>query len=441
MKITIVATGDELVKGLVHDTNSPALARKFREKGFEVVAHMVVRDSKEELASALSWALERSDAVLVTGGLGPTQDDINREVVAEFVGRPLERDPDVLRRLEGFFLSRGLPLTHNNEKQADFPRGATVFPNPRGTAPGFAVEKDGTQIICAPGVPRELLPMIDEGILPFLEGRCARDEYVCSATLKTFGLTESRIDELLANAFQGVDTRGLTLGLIASFPEVHIVLTLSGEDHSRTTRRLHLFRERLEGVLGDIVVSSDGSTMEEVVGHGLRERGLGLVVAESCTGGLIGDRITRVSGSSAYFLGGVIAYNEALKVSLVGVRASTIERTGVVSIETAFEMARGALNLRGTGGTGRVGVAVTGWMEDPPAQSGRGSGSARTNFCCALVAPDGGWAKGFSLFGDRLQRKLLSSEIALEMLRRYLKGLELDRWAYPLVTEERTERW
>lgn len=440
MRITIVATGDELVKGLVHDTNSPALARKFQENGFEVVAHVVVRDSKEELADALSWALRRSDAVLVTGGLGPTQDDINREVVAEFVDRPLERDPDVLRGLEAFFLSRGLPLTHNNQKQADFPRGAIIFPNPRGTAPGFAVEKDGVRIVCAPGVPRELIPMIDESILPFLKGRRAREEYVCSATVKTFGLTESRIDERLASAFQGVDTRGLALGLSASFPEVHIVLTLTGGDRSRTTRRLHLFRERVEAVLGDIVFSSDGSTMEEVVGQGLGQSGLGLVVAESCTGGLIGDRITRVSGSSAYFLGGVIAYNEALKVSLLGVKVSTIERNGVVSIETAFEMSRGALQLGGGGRSGRLGVAVTGWMEDPSPQAPNDSESARTNFCCALVAPEGGWAKGFRLFGDRLQRKLLASEIALEMLRRYLKGLELDHWAFPLVTEERTER-
>ncbi len=437
MKIIIIATGDELVKGLVNDTNSARIARMCEEHGFEIVAHLSVRDNKEELLAALSWSLERADVILTTGGLGPTQDDINREVVAAFVGRDLVHDPQTLEEVKSFFRSRGLPLTENNLTQAAIPRGATIFRNPRGTAPGFAVEKKGTCIVCAPGVPRELIPMVEEQILPFLTKQYSITTSTYTAVLKTFGYTESKVDELLTEALRDHEWTGLRVGLRASFPEVHVIITCSGLDPSRTQEKLLHVKNHVEHKLGDIVFSEDGRSMEAVVGCELRQRGLGLIVAESCTGGLIGDRITNISGSSAYFCGGVIAYSKDLKTALLNVKGATIARSGIVSLDTALEMAKGAYSLaQGP----RLALAVTGWMEDPATETGQALQPSTTNFCCALVASDGCWAKGFSLFGDRQQRKLLSSEIGLEMLRRYLKGLALDHWRFPLVTEERHQR-
>ena len=433
MRICLLATGDELVKGIVEDTNSPHLARTFGENSFEVVASLRVRDRKKELHTALTWALERSEIVLATGGLGPTQDDINREVVAEFLNRALVLDPKSMETLRVFFCGRGFELTENNKKQAYFPEGAHIFENPLGTAPGFAVQTGGKYIVCAPGVPRELFPMVDDKILPFLRDRAGMRDVVSSVMVKTFGHTESKVDEMLQVTLHD-EPDGLTVGLRASFPEIHVILSVSGKDPAETGRTVQHIAEQVEEALGEIAFGRDHDSLESVVGRHLRERGLRLVVAESCTGGLIADRITRISGSSEYFLGGVVAYHPQLKTSLLQVKDSTIECSGIVSLETALEMARGALQLSQSRA---VALAVTGWMEDPALAEHTTAGPRQTNLCSALVTPEGSWAKGFHLFGDRAQRKLLSSQIALEMLRRYLQGLTIDHWPFRLVTEER----
>ncbi len=337
-KVTILSTGDELTTGRVVDTNSAYIADRLYALGLDVVAILKVGDTKERLLWALKHGLSLADLVIGTGGLGPTTDDLTTETVAEYFGRRLVRDEEVAAGLKRRFEARGLPWTENNLKQALFPEGAAIVPNPAGTAPGFRVETaEKKTLIWLSGVPREMEAMMRETVLAWV-AQASGGEQVSSATFKIHGLTESKLDDILRPVLLPPEAR---LSFRAHYPELTLRLTLRGG--KETEKTFTELAARIRDLIGPHVYGEGDVTLEEIVGKLLLDKGWTLAVAESITGGAIGQRITSVAGSSAYFKSSIVSYSNEAKIHFLGVNKSTLERHGAVSRETAIEMAEGAL--------------------------------------------------------------------------------------------------
>ena len=419
MNAALLAIGDEIVAGLTTDTNSGFLAGELRAVGVEPVGGFSVTDDEDAIVRALERALEEAELVVCTGGLGPTADDLTTACVARVAGRPLAMHAESLAHIEGIFSGRGIEMPANNRKQALVPEGCTVIPNPTGTAPGVicAVERGGVtrHIACLPGVPREMRRMATETLIPWVASRNPGRRFL-SRVFSTFGLTESRLDELLVGAVDPAEAR---LAFRAAFPLVQARLTVSGAPGDDLEGRLDALEARVRERLGAHVYAIGNEGMEETVGRLLRERGLTLGVAESCTGGLIGHRITDVPGSSAYFLMGVATYSNEAKERVLGVRAATLEEHGAVSSETAEEMAEGVRRLAGAD----LGLATTGI-----AGPGGGTPDKPVGTVCIAVAWEGGaWSRRYDI-GERGRDwvKGMTAQIALDRVRRHLLGVEKD---------------
>ena len=415
MRAAILSIGDEIVSGLTTDTNSGFLARELRAVGVEPVEVLSVPDDPEAILRALERALKDAEVAITTGGLGPTTDDLTTSVVARMAGRELRLDEPSLAIIEERFRIRGLPMPNNNVKQALFPEGSTIIPNPQGTAPGFicpvARGEAIRHVVSLPGVPREMERMTRETVVPWLAGLNPGTRFA-SRIFSTFGLTESRVDELLADAFAPDEAR---VAFRAAFPKMQVRLTVSGAPDEELEGRLDALEVRLRERLGEYVYAVGDVGMEEVVGGLLRERGLTLAVAESCTGGLIGHRITEVPGSSAYFLLGVVTYANQAKQQLLGVRAETLEVHGAVSTQTAEEMAEGARRISGAA----LGLATTGI-----AGPGGGTPEKPVGTVCVGLAWEGGvWSRRYDL-GERGRDwvKAMTAQVALDRVRRHLLG-------------------
>lgn len=339
MTAEIISVGTELLLGQIVDTNAAFLARTLAELGVFVHHITTVGDNPGRLADALRLALSRSDAVLLGGGLGPTPDDLTKEVAAEVVGARLVPDPDVERRLRSFFADRGLRMPERNVKQALAFDGGTVFQNDNGTAPGLAVQKNGKTVILLPGPPGEMVPMVRHQVAPYLERLLGPNRpALVSRTLKVAGVGESRVAELLGSLLEGSQP---TVATYAKSGEVHVRVTASGEPLPAADLVNSTVRDICER-LGDAVFGFDDDTLESVVLATLRARRMTLAGAESCTGGLVAERLTSVPGSSDVFAGAVVAYANRAKEALLGVSATTLRRYGAVSAGTAREMAAGA---------------------------------------------------------------------------------------------------
>lgn len=417
MRASLLSIGDEIVAGLTLDTNSAFLSEALRAVGVEVVGGLSVPDDEAAIARALERALEDADLAVCTGGLGPTADDLTTACVARLAGRDLRLDEPSLRRVEERFRDRGLEMPANNRKQALFPGGSLVLPNPLGTAPGFVcpVERGGRarHVACLPGVPREMRRIVEESLLPWVRDRQPGRRFA-SRVFSTFGLSESALDELLAGA---ISTEEARLSFRAAFPRLQARVAVSGAPGDDLEARLDALEARVRERLGHHVYAVGDEGMEETVGRMLREGGETLAVAESCTGGLIGSRLTDVAGSSAYFLLGVVAYSNAAKESLLGVRPETLARHGAVSTETAEEMAEGIRRRAGAD----LGLATTGI-------AGPGGGSAEKpvgTVCIGLAWEGGAWSKRYQL-GERERGwiKQMTAQLALDRLRRHLLGGE-----------------
>lgn len=411
----ILAIGDEIVTGTTIDTNSPFLADVLRQIGIDPIGGFSVADDEQRLARALERALEDADVVLSTGGLGPTVDDLTTQVVARVAGQELRTHAPSLRRIEERFRDRGLEMPANNAKQALLPERATVIPNPIGTAPGFIcpVERGaGTRyVISLPGVPAEMRAMVTETVIPWLRERAGEVRFA-SRTFSTFGLSESKLDELLAGVVSPEEAR---LSFRAAFPRVQARLTVSGTDERALEEWLDALEQRVRERLGPAIYAVGDVGMEEVVIRLLTEHGLTLAVAESCTGGLIGHRLTDVPGSSAAFLLGVVAYANEAKVQLLGVREETLRQHGAVSTATAEEMAAGA---RGAAGSS-LGLATTG-IAGP---SGGTPEKPVGTVCVALAWEGGRWSRRFDLGArDRSWIKQMTAQLALDRVRRWILG-------------------
>lgn len=414
-KAAILSSGDELTTGRTLDTNANFIADHLVASGLDVVAIIVVGDYPDRIAWAWREAMRLADVVISTGGLGPTADDLTAETVAQVTGRRLILDPDVADRIRRMFEAMGRVMPENNLKQAQFPEGAVIIPNALGTAPGFRLdlltEQGPRHLIVLPGVPREMKPMIEEQVLPWLqEARGGKEIYV-SHVFQTFGISESALDELVAGCVTADEGR---IAFRAAFPQISVRLTVHGPP-AVAPRRLEELAARLRQRIGSYAYGEGDTTMEAVVGSMLKERGLTIALAESCTGGLIGHRITNVPGSSTYLKGGIVAYANEVKQQSLVVRPETLEVHGAVSEETAVEMATGARRVLGSD----IGLAVTGVAGPEGGTPEKPVGTV----CFALVSATAVHHRRYQLWGTRDWVKLLSSQVALDWVRRYLLGL------------------
>jgi nicotinamide-nucleotide amidase len=411
-RAAIVSTGDELTTGRIVDSNSSWIADKLFEMGVDVTCVITVGDYPDRLEWAWREAAARADLVVSTGGIGPTADDLTSEKVARVVGVPLREDADAAAHVRGLFASIGREMPVNNLKQALVPTGATIIPNRLGTAPGYRVACGDTQLVVLAGVPREMKPMLDETVLPWLRGQRGGAVHL-ARVFQTFGITESGLDELVAGVVEPDEGR---ISFRASFPEVSMRIVVHG-DPEEAQQRLQRASARVRERLGPYCYGEGSVTMEEVAGLALRARGLRVATAESCTGGLVGHRLTNVPGSSAWVMGGVVAYANEVKESLLGVRAGTLAEHGAVSAETAGEMAAGVRRVLGA----ELGLAVTGIAGPDGGTPEKPVGTV----CFGLASEAGTVSARYQLWGTRDWVKLLASQVALDWLRRHALDLDM----------------
>ena len=352
----ILCVGTELLLGDVVNTNAAYIARKLAMLGIGVYHQSVVGDNPKRLEEALADSFSRADLVILSGGLGPTYDDLTKETVAAYFGRKLVRDEAVLGEIERYFAARYgdiSKMTPNNRKQADIPEGARALANPNGTAPGILIEGEGKTAILLPGPPRELEPMLDNEVVPYLAARSGR--MFVSRTVHLAEIGESAVEDALYGLMQ---SQNPTLAPYAKEGEVQLRVTASA--HTRE-EALALCDDMIEKIYASPVAryiyGLDVGTIQAALVSALTERGLTVAVAESCTGGLVASRITEVSGASAVLLGGLVTYTEGAKESLLGVRRESLARFSAVSEQVAREMAEGARARLGAD----IGVSTTGY--------------------------------------------------------------------------------
>lgn len=412
MKAEVLTIGDELLRGEIIDSNKSYLSDRLLQLDIETRFHTTVADDPEDIRDALICATERSQVVLVSGGLGPTRDDITVEILASTFDRNLLLDQDSLNALETFFSKLGREMSDLNRKQAYFPEGAEILLNPIGTAPGCLLEASGSLVFCMPGVPRELYLMMDEQVLPRISARLSNETVVRARLLRTFGMGESNLDEALGDLAR--NDEDVKLGFRTSFPDNYIRPVVNGGNEAAALRKLDGICESIHERLGAIVYAEGETPMEKVVGELLDSSKKTFATAESCTAGLIAHRITEVPGSSSYFQGGVVAYADKSKRQLLGVDADLLSRHGAVSNEVARAMAEGALAKFDSD----VAVSTTGI-------SGPGGGSDEKPVGLVFIGladKAGSEAHSFVISLDRKRHRELTAQLALDWVRRRLLG-------------------
>lgn len=415
MGTEIITVGTELLLGQIIDTNASWIAQRLAEAGIDLYYKTTVGDNAGRIEAALRQALSRADVLITTGGLGPTEDDLTRDVVAAVLGRPLHLDSDVLARIEQRFAHRKIPMSENNRKQAMVPEGAEVLHNPNGTAPGLFLREGGRCVACMPGVPAEMKPMLTGQVIPQIREVFGIRSRIVSRVLKMCGISESKVDQAIGDYFR--EMRNPTIGILAHAGEIHVRLTCKGEDPAEITRMLDALEGKVRLRLGALVFGRDEEKIEALVGQLLRARGATLAVAESCTGGLIASRLTDVAGSSDYFERGMVTYSTAAKQHLLGVPRELIGNSGVVSLDVVRVMADGVRRRSGT----TFGLATTG-IAGP---SGGTSEKPVGLVCVALAWEGGDIAREYRFHGGRELIKYRAAQMALEMLRRHLLGVPI----------------
>lgn len=352
MTAEIFCIGTEVLIGDIINTNAAYIARRLSESGINVYYHSVCGDNNGRMKECLDIALSRSDLVITTGGLGPTYDDITKEMVAEKFGLPLILNEEILERLTGYFEKSGRVMTENNKKQAYIPQDAHVFPNMFGTADGIAVTKDNKTVIMLPGPPREMKPMLDNQVIPYLAANT--DHILVSSNVSIFGMGESSVENALADLMKS--STNPTVAPYCGNGEVRLRVTARGKDEKEARVLIAPVVDKIKEVIGGFVYGVDVPSIESVVVEKLKERHMTVAFAESCTGGLISKRITDVPGASEVFGFGFCTYANEAKMKILGVKEETLASHGAVSEETASEMAQGALKVSGAD----IAVAVTG---------------------------------------------------------------------------------
>ena len=410
MNVELVNTGSELMLGRVLNKHQQWLCRRLADLGHVVTRQVAIADTGGEIQAAVREALGRADLVITTGGLGPTSDDLTRELIAEMLGKKLIENKEVLAHIENFFAKRNRPRPAKTSVETFVPEGAIVFLNQTGTAPGLAIkiESKVQWLVMLPGPPRELRPMFDDSVVPLLKREFADEIFICR-TLRTTGVGESRVQEMVETELQPLVQRGLEVGYCARPGAVDVRLTAAGAGAGKIVRDAEAVVKK---ILGENIFGFDDDEIENVVVRLLTEQKRTLALAESCTGGNLAHRVTNVPGASAVFLGGVVSYANDVKEKFLGVRAETLQQHGAVSEAVAREMAEGAREKFGAD----FAIAVTG-IAGP--SGGTKEKPVGTVFV-ALAASAGTEVKQFLNPWDRETFKQVTAQQALEMLRRRL---------------------
>lgn len=409
MRAEIIATGTELLSGGVLDTNSLYLSEELMLIGIETAFKTVVGDDEQDMEETLRRAFERVEVVIVTGGIGPTEDDITRKVIAKIVKKRLVLNEDALKAIHARLVGRGKEFATSNDRQALVPSGARLLQNPIGIAPGFYSDEQGMFIAVLPGVPQEMRAMFNEGLRPVLEERFGGRQFIRRRILRTCGLSESAVNQAIQDILKRADP---VVGLTATGTGVDIRIIARGPNAEQSQAQVDRTDAAIREKLGDTVYGMDSQKIEEVIGALLMQRRLKLSIAESCTGGLISGRITGIAGSSEYFERGVVVYSYLSKTELLGVPRDLIERHGAVSSEVAEAMARGIQQAARTD----LGLAVTGI-----AGPGGGTEKKPVGFVCmALASAQGVKIAEHRFLGTREQVRIRASQMALDMVRRHL---------------------
>lgn len=415
MRIELITIGAELLLGFTIDTNAAHLARSLADLGIEVVRRTTVGDEPDSIAAAVREALDRTGAVITTGGLGPTADDLTKPSIAALFGRGMRLDEDIIESLRRRWKARGLPgdLPRSNEQQALVPEGARILTNRHGSAPGIWLEDErGRWVAMLPGVPREMRGMLADELLPLLASRTGAAHVVRSRTLRTAGVAESALADLLGDLAPGLP--GLPLAYLPSPEGVDLRLTARGVASAEADRILADAATRLLERVGKFVFAEGEDDLAAVVLERARQRGIRIGVAESCTGGLLGARLTAIPGASDVFHGGVVAYDDAVKRAVLGIPEAMLREHGAVSEPVARAMASAARRVIGT----EAGIGVTGI-------AGPGGGSPEKPVGTIFIAVDVGgrveaWRRHY--LGDRDEIRRRTAQVALDFLRRALEG-------------------
>lgn len=414
MNIGILTIGDELTSGRIQNTNAPWIASRLQQQGWNITSMLSVGDTEEGIGRTIDYFPDHCQAVIVTGGLGPTPDDITAQAVANACGLPLIKNDLVLASIKDRIEACGFRWRKALERQALFPEGAEVIPNPVGSAWGFSLIHRGCLFIVLPGVPAEATRMVTDQVIPLLRRIAPEPPYaIVCRTLKFFGITEGDIEETIRHLTP--EDGSVQIGFYPQFPEVHLVLTARHrhEDHAR--KNLFVVEEAIAGTLTPYLFGRDEETLEGVVGALLTAKALTLAVAESCTGGLIADRLTDVSGSSLYLEQGAVTYSNASKIALLHVPQEILLEYGAVSKPTARRMAEG---IRTTAGVD-LGLSTTGIAGPTGATPGKPLGTVYI----ALAHPAGTICRHCVFHRERRQVKVAAAHTALMMLRDYLVSL------------------
>ncbi|MBI3664055.1 MAG: competence/damage-inducible protein A [Acidobacteria bacterium] len=408
MKAEIIAVGSEMLTPFRVDTNSLFLTDELNKLGIEVTRKVIIGDDRAGLREAFSQAMERAELVIAIGGLGPTEDDVTREAVAELLGRKLILDEEIVRNLQERFRRFGRQMAESNKRQAMAPEGATILENQRGTAPGLWVEERGRIVILLPGPPHELKAMVEAQVRPRLE-KVSGGLRLYERELRVTGLPESDVDQRIAPIYTGYADAQTTI--LAGPGEIQIHLRAWSRDAAAAARMLDEMAERIRFALGEAVFSTTGEEMEAVVANALNQNHATIAVAESCTGGLVAQRLTSIPGSSSYFLGGVVCYSNELKSAWVDVPAELVAAKGAVSAEVAIALAEGIRRRAGAA----LGLAITGI-------AGPSGGSPEKPVGTVHMALANGAAtkeRSFHFPGDRERIRQYASQTALDLVRRY----------------------
>lgn len=416
LRAEIISTGDEVLTGAIVDTNAAFIAEKLTEAGLEVTRQNTVGDDLGTLTDIFKESGKRVDMVLVTGGLGPTGDDLTSQAASEAVGVALELDQDALADIEGYFLERNRARSEANRKQAMFPKGATVLKNPVGTAPGFSMKIDNALFFFMPGVPNEMRRMMESIVLPEIRNKQGKGEVRdLTRIISIFGVPESEAQTRLSDFY--LKFPDLRLGFQVKYPGILLKIYERDGDRRGMAKRIEEAVRWIYDILGNRVISTEGIGLVETVGALLKERKATLAVAESCTGGLIANMVTNIAGSSDYFRFSGVTYSNESKKAVLDVPAEIIETHGAVHEETVIKMAEGARAVAGaTFGLATSGIAgPTGGTDEKPVGT----------VCIGLATPEGTFAtRRLFTFGGRVMKKQMFAATALDMLRCHLIAQE-----------------
>jgi nicotinamide-nucleotide amidase len=413
LRAEIISVGTELLLGQIVDTNAAFLSWQLADLGIDLLYRSTVGDNFERIAGSIREALSRSDAVITIGGLGPTEDDITKEAVAEALGAEMVIDEESAERIRGFFRSRGLQMPERNLKQALVPKNGRAIANEVGTAPGAIFEQDDKVVIVLPGPPGEFIPMVERSVVPYLRERTGgAPALIKSRLLKLAGIGESAAEDIVRDL---LGSKNPTVAPLAHLGEVHLRITAKAQESSEADRMISEVEDKLRQRLGSYIFGVDDETLEQVIVEELIERKLKFGLGESCTGGLLAHRITNIPGSSEIFLAGIVAYSNEAKTKFLNVPRELIERHGAVSHEVARAMASGAREAAGAD----IGMGITGI-----AGPGGGTPTKPVGLVyIALSTESDTLSVEHKFAGNRLDIKARSAQAALTMLRQHLLSL------------------